>query len=81
MKTCTATRLGILFVILLGLVRAQSQQALQDAQAAIERKDYATALRTVQPLVQRGDPAAQTFLGSMQAQGHGVLQSYTESAN
>src|SRR5438046_1333581 len=75
---------GVLAITLSGLailVHAQSQQALQDAQAAIDRKDYGTALRMVQPLAQKGDPAAQSLLGSMHALGHGVPQSYSESTN
>src|SRR5690242_9008742 len=64
-----------------GLAIAQSSQPLQDAQTAIGRKDYPTALRIIQPLAQRGDPAAQTILGSMYAFGFGVSRSYTDAVN
>src|SRR5882724_374146 len=81
MKTWAASTLAISLFTLVGLVHAQSQQSLQDAQAAIERKDYAAALRLVQPLAQKGDPASQTLLGSMHALGYGVPHSFTESTN
>src|SRR4249919_3666079 len=64
-----------------GLAIPQSSQPLQDAQTAIGRKDYTTALRIIQPLAQRGDPAAQTILGSMYAFGYGVSRNYTEAVN
>src|SRR5438874_9704312 len=68
-------------VLLAGLAIAQSSQPLQDAQTAIGRKNYATALKIIQPLAQRGDPAAQTILGSMYAFGYGVSRSYTDAVN
>ena len=76
MKTWAAS-----ILLLAGLAIAQSSQSLQDVQSAIQRKDYATALRIVQPLAQGGDPAAQTILGSMYALGYGVSRSYSEAVN
>ena len=56
-------------------------QSLQDVQSAIQRKDYATALRIVRPLAQGGDPRRRPILGSMYALGYGVSRSYSEAVN
>src|SRR5580704_2821140 len=79
MKTA-ASKLAIMLVTLAGFAAAQSPP-LQDAQSALDRKDYATALRTVRPLAQAGDPAAQALLGGMYAFGYGVSKSYAEAVN
>jgi len=50
MKIWAASAWAISLLTLVSLVRAQSQQSLQDAQAALERKDYTAALRLLQPL-------------------------------
>jgi len=44
----------------------------QDATAAYNRGDYATALRIRLDLAEKGDAAAQVVLGLMYARGHGV---------
>ncbi len=44
----------------------------EDATAAYNRGDYATALRIRLELADQGDPAAQVVLGLMYARGHGV---------
>ena len=75
-----ASKLAIALVTLAGAASAQSP-ALQDAQSALDRKDYASALRTVRPLAQAGDPAAQTLLGGMYVFGYGVSKSYAEAVN
>src|SRR5579872_2971785 len=76
MKTCAASVL-----LVAGLAIAQSSQSLQDVQSALQRKDYATALRLVRPLAQGGDPTAQSMLGTMYALGLGVARSETEAVN
>jgi TPR repeat protein len=76
MKTWAA-----MMMMLAGLAASQSSQPLQDAQSAIQRKDYPAALRIVRPLAQGGDPNAQTILGSMYAFGFGVARSYAEAVN
>jgi len=75
MKTC-----AILLVMLASFAAAQSQ-ALQDVQSALQRKDYATALRAVRPLAQGGDPNAQFILGTMYAVGLGVARSNSDAVN
>jgi TPR repeat protein len=47
---------------------------LDDADAAIKRRDYATALRIVRPLAERGDANAQYNLGVFYDNGLGVPQ-------
>ncbi len=46
----------------------------EDAKAAYDRGDYATALRLLRPLAELGNAAAQHYLGKMYADGMGVPQ-------
>jgi len=48
----------------------------EDAIAAIERGDYATAYRLIKPLAEQGYPKPQHDLGVMYAKGQGVPQDY-----
>lgn len=48
---------------------------LQDATAAVLRKDYPTAVRLLEPLARAGDPLAQVRLGLLYYHGHGVRES------
>src|SRR4051812_23323712 len=66
-------------VLLIALASLAGAQSLQDVQSALDRKDYATALRIVRPLAQSGDAAAEAILGSMYAFGYGVAQSNSEA--
>ena len=50
-------------------------EPLQDATAAVHRKDYRTAVRLLEPLAQRGDALAQLRLGLLYYHGHGVRES------
>jgi TPR repeat protein len=47
---------------------------LDDANAAIKRRDYATALRLIRPLAEQGDANAQYNLGVFYDNGLGVPQ-------
>ena len=47
---------------------------LEDADVAIKRRDYATALRLVRPLAEQGDANAQYNLGVFYDNGLGVPQ-------
>ena len=58
---------------------AAPAQSLTDANAAVNRGDFATALRIIQPLADQGNAKAQTLLGLMYAEGSGVAQSYAEA--
>jgi TPR repeat protein len=48
--------------------------------AAMARQDYAAAVAILSPLAQRGDAAAQAYLGFLYAMGRGVPQDYTQAA-
>ena len=50
-----------------------------EALAAYERRDYATAAREWRPLAEQGDAEAQYFLGLMYRNGQGVPQDYAEA--
>ena len=50
------------------------QAPLEDADAAIKRRDYATALRLIRPLAEQGDANAQYNLGVFYDNGLGVSQ-------
>jgi clan AA aspartic protease (TIGR02281 family) len=51
----------------------------EDAAAAYERGDYATALRLFRTLADQGDADAQNGLGLMYREGRGVPQNYAEA--
>ena len=51
----------------------------EDGMAAIERKDYATALAKFRSAAQQGNAAAQYNLGVMYRNGDGVAQDYKEA--
>jgi TPR repeat protein len=48
--------------------------------SAFNRQDYVSASQNFIPLAERGDPAAQSYLGFMFETGRGVPQNYTEAA-
>ena len=48
--------------------------------SAFNRQDYMLASQIFFPLAERGDPAAQGYLGFMFETGRGVPQNYTEAA-
>lgn len=65
----------------LGLLCASAQaDALQDATAAMHRKDYATAVRLLEPLARAGDALAQVRMGLLWYHGHGVRESDAQAA-
>jgi TPR repeat protein len=51
----------------------------EDAGAAFERGDYATALRLLRPLAEQGDANAQIVLGAMYQEGLGAPQDYAQA--
>jgi len=71
-------RLLILPVLLLTLLvgNPASSADLQKGFDAVERGDYATALREWTPLAEQGDTGAQFNLGLMYSNGYGVPQNY-----
>ena len=57
-----------------------SARSLGQGVAAFKRQDYVTASRAFIPLAERGNAAAQSYLGYMFETGRGVPQNYTEAA-
>jgi TPR repeat protein len=71
----------ILAVIILVLSFAEGVAAgpLEDADAAVKRRDYATAVRLIRPLAEQGDASAQYTLGVFYDNGLGVPQDHIRS--
>jgi uncharacterized protein len=63
----------VLIALLLSIVCARAD-ALQDAATATARKDYASALRLLEPLAQGGNVRAQTQLATLHYHGLGVAE-------
>jgi uncharacterized protein len=51
----------------------------EDATAAYQRGDYATAYKLTLPLAEKGNATMQTNVGAMYAEGKGVPQDYAEA--
>src|SRR5215471_18541294 len=67
-------------ILSLALGNAAGAGPLDDALAAEERRDYATALSIIRPLAERGIAAAQYELGDLYYEGRGVPQAGAEAA-
>ena len=65
--------------LMLGGARAASAGQLEDGFAAAQRRDYATALRLLEPLATQGQVQSQTLLGFMYMEGQGVPQDYQQA--
>ena len=65
-----------LYALILVFLHVVSAAAgpLQDAEAAIKKRDYATAARIIRPLAESGDATAQYNLGVFYDNGLGVPQ-------
>jgi TPR repeat protein len=68
---------GVLALALFGAARAGP---LEDALAAYQRGDYATAVQIWRPLAEQGDAFSQNSIGTMYQQGQGVAQDYMQAA-
>ncbi len=68
-----------LLILVLGLVGPATAAELNDAVAAAHRGDYATALRRLSPLAEKGDARAQFDVGFMHAYGWGVQRNPAEA--
>jgi V8-like Glu-specific endopeptidase len=72
--------LALAFLILvLGLAGPATAAELDDAVAAAHKGDYATALRRLSPLAEKGDARAQFDIGFMHAYGWGVQRNPAEA--
>src|SRR5712691_1577235 len=68
-----------LLILILGLVGPATAAELDDAVAAAHRGEYATALRRLSPLAEKGDARAQFDIGFMHAYGWGVPRNPAEA--
>ena len=68
--------LGSLFI---ALVFCGTAVAVEDGLLAVDRGDYATALRLLRPLAEEGNQEAQINLGNMYFDGNGVPLDYAQS--
>jgi hypothetical protein len=71
--------LGVAALAVAGATDAKAQSLGQGA-SAFRRQDYVTASRIFIPLAERGNAAAQSYLGFLFETGRGVPQNYTEAA-
>ena len=71
---------GSLLLCLLTLASTLSQADIQTGQDALNRGDYATAMREFQAAAKEGNAYAQVFIGTMYYQGEGVPQDYAQAA-
>ncbi len=68
-------------ILTFALSRAAVARPLEDANAALQRGDYAAAFSLARPLADRGIAVAQLVLGVMYGGGHGVPKNDAEAAN
>jgi len=61
-------------ILVLSIAMPVTAGPLEDADAAIKRRDYATALRLIRPLAEQGDAGAQYNLGVFYDNGLSVRQ-------
>jgi uncharacterized protein len=73
---CAAATASLLLVAMAGSAIAGP---LEDAKAAYDKDDYATALRLFRSLSDQGNALAQQRLGAMYERGLGVTEDYAEA--
>ena len=61
-------------ILVLGFAAPAAAGPLEDADAALKRRDYATAVRLIRPLAEQGNANAQYNLGIFYDNGLGVPQ-------
>ena len=64
----------IITILMLSFAEIVVAGPLEDADAAVKRHDYATAVRLIRPLAEQGDATAQYTLGVFYDNGLGVPQ-------
>jgi TPR repeat protein len=76
-------RIKVAAALILGVVCVGSAAAgpFEDANDAVTRGDYATAIRLLRPLADRGDALAQESLGKMYEFGEGVPEDYATAVS
>jgi len=69
----------IITILMLSFAEIVVAGPLEDADAAVKRRDYATAVRLIRPLAEQGDATAQYTLGVFYDNGLGVPQDHIRS--
>jgi len=67
-------------ILVSSLTAPVSAGPLDDAYAAYQQGDYASALRLFRPLAEQGNARAQTLLGLMYEDGQGVPKDFAQAA-
>ena len=73
MSTVKIIAVHTIALLVLMISGAAKAGALEDAKAALARKDYTTALRLFRPLAEQGDAVAQCNLGYIYGIGLGSV--------
>jgi uncharacterized protein len=73
---CTLKAAVGALILAIGFAGSVAAGPFEDGVDAVQSGDYATALRLIRPLAERGDPHAQIILGFMYGMGQGVTQDY-----
>jgi uncharacterized protein len=80
-KRALVTVLGLVLVGSVGVWLVETQRPITEDPwiAAMNRRDYAAALRLIRPLANQGEASGQNTLGVMYFYGDGVPQDYAEA--
>jgi TPR repeat protein len=70
----TLKHVAAAIILVLGFAASAAAGPLEDADAALKRRDYATAVRLNRPLAEQGNANAQYNLGTFYDNGLGVPQ-------
>ena len=70
----TLKHVAVAIILVLGFAAPAAAGPLEDADAALHRRDYATAVRLNRPLAEQGNANAQYNLGTFYDNGLGVPQ-------
>ena len=70
----TLKHVAAAIILVLGFAAPAAAGPLEDADAALKRRDYATAVRLNRPLAEQGNANAQCNLGTFYDNGLGVPQ-------
>jgi TPR repeat protein len=72
-------RILAVFILVSNFAAPVAAGPLEDARTAFRKRDYATALRLLQPLANQGNAVAQFSIGSTYDHGQCAPQSYVEA--
>jgi TPR repeat protein len=76
MTNCTFTAAVAALILAVGSVAPVAAEPFTDAAKALDKHDYASALRLLRPIAEQGNAQAQYNLGVMYDAGDGVPQDY-----